>query len=152
MRCAVFGCNSTNKTDKTLRFYHFPKDAKFLKQWVHFCRRKDNFNTKFVQDIRADSNNNPTFTWVNHLSEGGLSKPTSNMMLHMTELEKIFNEFNGQTITIRQNYIAELLQLADEIDCDVKVKKLFFRSRMYFRIRKLNEEIVEQMRTKKKKT
>jgi len=51
---------------------------------------------KSVEEIHADSNNDNTFTWVNHLSEGGLSKPTSDMMLRMTELEKVFNEFNGK--------------------------------------------------------
>ena len=49
MRCAVFGCDVNNKNKDNndgVRFYCFPKDASLEKQWVHFCKRKDNINTK----------------------------------------------------------------------------------------------------------
>ena len=104
-----------------------------------------------VEEIHTDSNNDNTFTWVNHLSEGGLSKPTSDLMLRMEELDKVFNEFNGTTVTITQNFIGQLLEFAEAIKCDLKVKKLFFRSRMYFRIRKLNEGIIVNSKSNKRK-
>ena len=69
----------------------------------------------------------------------------------MTELDKVFNEFNGNTVIITQNFIGQLLELAEAIICDLKVKKLFIRSRMYFRIRKLNEAIIEHIKSKKRK-
>jgi len=69
----------------------------------------------------------------------------------MIEFEKIFNEFNGQTLIKTQNFIAQLLQLSQEINCDIKVKKLFFHSRMYFRIRKLKQEIIELIKSRKKR-
>lgn len=47
MRCAVFNCDNNNKdNESSIRFYCFPKDKVLRKQWVHFCRRKDQFNVK----------------------------------------------------------------------------------------------------------
>lgn len=46
--CAVAGCtnNSDNAKKLKLSFHVFPKDKNLHKQWQHFCKRKDEFNTK----------------------------------------------------------------------------------------------------------
>lgn len=83
-----------------------------------------------------------SYTWVDHLSEGGLAKPSPQLMQHMEELETIFQNFNGgQDLLITKGYLSQLLETSSAVQCEETVKKLFFRSRMYFRIRKLNENL-----------
>lgn len=110
---------------------------------------------KEVPNIRVDStfhsvNPHFSYTWVDQLNEGGLSKPTQSMMIHMSSLESIFNDANGDELLITRDYQQHLLLLAKDIDCDKRVKKLFFRARMFFRIRKLNKEISETKSRKRK--
>ena len=100
--------------------------------------------------IPRKSNNVESLTWVNHLSEGGLSKPTENMMPDMQALHAIFTKL-GDSLLISKKILALHMEKAAAIDCSHKVKKLFFRSRMYFRIRKLNKEIVDLASQKKRK-
>jgi hypothetical protein len=92
-----------------------------------------------------------SYTWVNHLSEGGLSKPTAEMMTHMSALENIFNEANGTEIDIRENYLKHLNTLAAKVDWDEKIKTIFFRSRMFFRLRTLNRDLIDTAKLKKRK-
>lgn len=49
MRCAVCGCNVDNQAknfDKNIRFFTFPKDEKYRKEWIRLCKRDDAFNVK----------------------------------------------------------------------------------------------------------
>ncbi|KAL1488482.1 hypothetical protein ABEB36_014950 [Hypothenemus hampei] len=51
MRCAIFGCNSNNRSKKNplntnVKFHRFPKDSNLIKQWLHATKRKDNINYK----------------------------------------------------------------------------------------------------------
>ena len=39
--CAVYGCNSDSKRDKSIHWFSFPNDPNRLKVWLHYCRRKD---------------------------------------------------------------------------------------------------------------
>lgn len=89
--------------------------------------------------LGASEASESSFTWTDQLSEGGLIKPPQQLVQKMQELEKIFHSVNGNTISIQSNYLKNLLNLSSNIDCDELVKKTFFRSRMYFRIKKLNE-------------
>lgn len=99
----------------------------------------------------AENEKCSSYSWVDHLSEGGLSKPTQKTMEHMQDLEKIFEENNRQGLLIKDNFIKSHVQQADHIECDKKVKTLFFRSRMYFKIRKLNQELIDRSSSRKRK-
>jgi hypothetical protein len=46
-------------------------------------------------DLKPDKNARSNFSWTDQLCEGGLTKPSGELMLHMQELEKIFNDTNG---------------------------------------------------------
>lgn len=69
----------------------------------------------------------------------------------MEKMEEIFNSFNTDGgIMIQKGFIKHLLNLSEHIECDDEVKKIFFRSRMYFRIRHLNKEMFD-VNVKKRK-
>lgn len=94
--------------------------------------------------LKINSNNDlqdNLFTWVDHISEGGLTKPTEEFMTFMEELENIFHSVNKDSLLISKTYLKHLLSLATAIPCNDSIKTLFFRSRMYFRIKKLNKEL-----------
>ena len=48
VRCAMYGCNSTNnlKNPSKLNFFRFPKDARICDLWVEATKRSDKFNTQ----------------------------------------------------------------------------------------------------------
>lgn len=92
-----------------------------------------------------------SFTWVNHLSEGGLSKPTDQMMVHMQALHQIFQKINQDGLLITNGFLKKHMEEAVSIQCSEKVKKLFFRARMYFLIRKLNRDLFELSKNRKRK-
>jgi hypothetical protein len=89
----------------------------------YICKR-----LKIGPDTTATTSN----TWTDQVAEGGLIKPPEELMQNMKELENTFNKFNGDTIKITKHYLATLLNLAT-VECNNKTKKLFFRSRMFFR-------------------
>lgn len=101
--------------------------------------------------VPKDNLQSHSYTWVDHLSEGGLSKPTDQMMAHVQALHKIFENLNSDGLLITTGFLKKHLEEASEIDCSEKVKKLFFRARMFFLIRKLNREIVELSNQRKRK-
>ena len=92
-----------------------------------------------------------SFTWVNHLSEGGLEKPTEKCMSQLHQLEQIFNNINSDNLFTCKGYLAKLLQLSSHIDCGDKIKTLFFRSRMFFRMRTLNKSLQDKALSRKRK-
>lgn len=92
-----------------------------------------------------------TYTWTDQLSEGFLRKPTEKLMSTLEQMESIFNNFNGNdSLLCVEGYLKKLIEKSDHFDLDIETKKLFFRSRMYFRIKKLNSEIVENAKKKRK--
>lgn len=102
----------------------------------------------------AVSENHPeaqTISWVDFLSEGGLTKPTQKTMAHMKELHNIFEANNRESLLVTNNYLKKHMEQANYIDCDDKIKSLFFRSRMYFKIRKLNQELFDSANCRKRK-
>lgn len=84
---------------------------------------------------------NSTFTWVGHFSEGGLHKPSDSFLLRVRELDAIFHSVNGDTIAVMHNFIGNLMSKSKDVKCSEKAKLLFFRSRMYFRLRELNQSL-----------
>lgn len=91
------------------------------------------------------------YTWIDHLSEGGLSKPTEEMMGKIQELHTIFNTINNEGLLITEGFLKKHIELAQKIDCSEKIKKIFFRARMYFKIRTLNHELREFYQQRKRK-
>lgn len=45
------------------------------------------------------------YTWIDHLSEGGLSKPSQELLSKLTDLEIIFHNFNSDNINICKGYL-----------------------------------------------
>ncbi|KAL1517342.1 hypothetical protein ABEB36_001117 [Hypothenemus hampei] len=101
--------------------------------------------------ISADDTSNTSNTWCNQLSEGGLDQPTPELMQHLQKLELIFVTFNGDTLKCCKNYLKTLLELSTNINCNEAVKKLFFRCRMFFRIRHLNKDLSDKTISRKRK-
>lgn len=106
------------------------------------CHKLKNF------DLQSFSNE--SFSWIDHLSEGGLSKPSSRFMAQIEELNRIFLLVNGDGLATGNNYIKNLLTQSSNVFCPIKAKRLFFRSRMFFRIRELNNALKCKPTTTKK--
>lgn len=104
---------------------------------------------KLNPDTCVSKTTDNEYSWVNHLSEGGLSKPSHDLMDQTAKLEQIFDRVNKETLHISKNYMANLLEQCKNVECSNEVKKLFLRSRMYFRIRRLNQAIQEKSRKRK---
>lgn len=92
-----------------------------------------------------------SYTWTDQLSEGFLKKPTENLMKEMQKLEHIFNSSNGEKILFQKNFLDDLINKAQNVECSEKVKRLFFRSRMYFRLRDLNKKMKDDNLSRKRK-
>lgn len=104
-----------------------------------------------LKNSDLESSSSETYSWVDHLSEGGLSKPSSTFMGHIEELNRVFLEVNGEElVTGENNFIHNLLEKSVHIDCPLKAKRLFFRSRMFFRIKELNRCLKDQTARKRK--
>lgn len=83
--------------------------------------------------------------------EGGLSKPSDEFMSQMEQLENIFYSENMDTILISKFYLENLLKKSASVNCSDAAKKLFFRSRMYFRLRHLNKTLQDRTVSNKRK-
>lgn len=100
----------------------------------YICYRlKDSLDDTYI------AGNSTSYSWVDHLSEGGLCKPSNELMENMQLLEKVFRQLNGDALLITSDYLKKHLNASHSVNCHPKVKKLFFRTRMYFTIRKLNK-------------
>lgn len=97
----------------------------------------------------TDKSSYSAHTWISHLSEGGLYKPTENFMRYIKKLDNIFKQFNNPSIKICRRYIEQLMNLAQPIEISNEAKRLFFRCRMYFKIRILNKEFTENIKKRK---
>lgn len=103
-------------------------------------------NLGYIPDTSDMSN-----SWVNHLSEGGLLKPNEDFLTKCNELDHIFNNFIGETLKLPDNYLKALMNLAESVNVSIEVKHLFFRCKMYFKLRKLNKDMKEKSKVKKRK-
>lgn len=95
--------------------------------------------------------NETSFSWVNHLSEGGLLKPNLDFLTKCNELDHIFKNFNNESLKLSKNYLKTLMDLAQSVDLSIEAKHLFFRCKMYFKIRMLNRNIKEKSKVRKRK-
>lgn len=113
----------------------------------YICHKLKNQNPSVAVNPLDDS----AYTWVNHLSEGGLSKPSISLMKTLKSCDDIFLKLNGEKLMVTSGYIQNHLLEAKDIEANEEVKKLFFRCRMYFRIRQLNVEISQNTNKRKRK-
>lgn len=104
-----------------------------------------------LQHIVAPDNEPTGYTWSSHVSEGGYTIPSTAFVEQISQLEDIFQKFNGDDIIITKNYLKTLLELAQDVPVNGEVKSLFFRSRMYFRIRNLNSDLKNSIISRKRK-
>lgn len=102
-------------------------------------------------DTSTSTTSTSSYTWVSHLSEGGLSKPSSEFMIQLEELEKIFRSVNKDSLLISKNYLKKLVEMSSHVLCEEKTKLLFFRSRMFFRMRQLNHDLLNVDISRKRK-
>lgn len=102
-----------------------------------------------IQDESSETRETLNYTWTDHLSEGGLHKPSEHFISQMEQLEKCFKMFNGNSLFITKNYIQQLMDKSRDIECSEKAKRLFFRSRMYFRIKELNKSNIVKLGKRK---
>lgn len=54
------------------------------------------------------SSNQGSYSWVDHLSEGGLSKPSDDFMAEMEQLETIFNQVNSDGLLITRFFFYKI--------------------------------------------
>lgn len=71
-------------------------------------------------------------------------------MGNILKLENIFKEINNNTLSFRNNYLKYHNIKCDNIDVPENVKSLFFKSRLYFRIRNLNKILIQEKNEKRK--
>lgn len=94
--------------------------------------------------------NQKTWTWVNEISEGGLIKPSTEFLDLVNSLEKQFVSSKTNIIN-KKNVLKNFLNITKNIPLDEKIKKLFFKCRIYFFIREKNKNIKNDYLNKKKK-
>lgn len=104
----------------------------------YICHKLKNKNPGIAITALDDS----TYSWVNHLSEGGLSKPSQLFMETLKSCDAIFIKLNGDKLLLTSGYLQKHMTEAKEIEG---------RCRMYFRIRSLNTEISQHISTRKRK-
>lgn len=115
-----------------IRFFRFPKDQILCKKWVHFCCRSDKFNVKTARMCSL------------HFDGDDFERD------FRAELIKKASK-NNDSLKITKLYLKKLYKLAENVNLDENVKQLFFRSRLYFRIKNLNIELKEVARSRKRK-
>lgn len=76
--------------------------------------------------------------WFSMLSEGSLTLPNLEFVNIIKELDAIFDNFNGGGFNLCMGYLNSLLQLSVDVEVDVRIKKLFFKCKTFFKIRIYN--------------
>lgn len=90
------------------------------------------------------------FSWVTPRSEGGLMQPSAEFLLKCKELDRTFRKYNKETRNAGNDYyLKHLVNRANHTNVSLAAKELFFRCKMYFRIRLLNHTIREQTKIRK---
>ena len=75
------------------------------------------------------------------LSEGGLQIPNHSFIAKLECLNAIFISFNGKSLKTGPKFIANQMALASEVNLEDCVKMLFFKCKMYFKIRTQNTKL-----------
>lgn len=127
--------------------YHEFKITDFEEDAVEYIAGYIIKRLKLNGDTAVDSS---YFTWVDQVSEGGLVKPHPEFVKKILCLEKLFNTVHGKTFNFDGKALGMCLDLAKSIDLPNNAKLLFFRTRLYIRIKYLNKN-VQNIKTKSKK-
>uniref|UniRef100_A0A1B0D942 Uncharacterized protein n=1 Tax=Phlebotomus papatasi TaxID=29031 RepID=A0A1B0D942_PHLPP len=80
--------------------------------------------------------------WIQLLSEGGLYCPTDDFLALVYVMERIFEKHNPTDgISKSANILQTLISESTSSPCSEQTRKLFFRTRIYIRIKYLNSKI-----------
>lgn len=101
--------------------------------------------------VRTCESDDNTITYVNLLSEGGLYKPTPEFMQTLKQLNFIFCKTVGQNFIVKKNLLKTLMDCSKTVKVDDKIKERFFKGRIFFKIRFLNQLHKKQCNSKKMK-
>lgn len=84
-----------------------------------------------------------TNTWVDYVSNGGLMKPLPLFFDEVRKMDKVFNEYHGETDLKRNRNVNKGLfeLMKTQIHLDPRIIGLFIRTRTFIRIRRLNTDI-----------
>ena len=99
----------------------------------------------------CDTDSTSTYTWTDTLSEGFLRKPNLKFMELLQQLDDIYNVKNGKTLQPGNDYIKNLIAKSNGVDLPYAIKNLFYRCKMFFKIRTMNLKLIEDANSKKKK-
>ena len=86
-------------------------------------------------------NNDNENSWTQLLSDGGLQIPSQSFVVKLKCLNAIFNSYNGKSLKTGPKFIANQMALASEVNLEDCVKMLFFKCKMYFKIRTQNTKL-----------
>ena len=92
-------------------------------------------------NISERSSTSSNYTWVDHLSEGGLVKPTEFFTTSVKKLETIFQNENGKNLTNGTNWLKRHWEKSRDINLSQDVKILYFKIRLYNRLKILNMQL-----------
>lgn len=81
-------------------------------------------------------------SWVQHLSFGGLIKPSDKWMSDVKSMETLFQAFHGQNILKGKNVILKTIKFIkmNSSDIEEKLIQIFVRQRLYLRLKYLNQK------------
>lgn len=91
------------------------------------------------------------FTWVDQVSEGGLTKPDRSFTIKIMSLDNVFKQVHGETFDVEKKAIESCMNRSNDVDLPDNAKRLFFRTRLYIRIKNLNRNLANAAKAKKRK-
>ena len=114
---------------------------KMIAGYIAF-KHKDQF-PDLSQEEFLQSPEESKFQWIEHLSRGGLTKPSDSWMKKIMEFENIFSSLHGTDFCKEGNVIKKLQSRIYRLhpDIDMSVIKCYATVRTYARIKYLNSEI-----------
>lgn len=105
-------------------------------------------------NLKNEISDEAYFSWIDHVTEGGLKKPHPKFISKITELEHIFRDINGNKLCSNEQFLKYHIDKSFNVDLPLAVKKLYFKIRLYNRIKNLNKnnnDQISESRKKKKK-
>lgn len=78
-------------------------------------------------------------------------KPTDDFLMKCKVMDSVFEKVNGDSLKICSSYIKNLIKYSEHVDLSEDAKWLFFKCKMYFRIRILNNKMKEESSVRKRK-
>lgn len=85
-----------------------------------------------------------SFSWVDQVSKGFLKKPSESFLEQLKKLEAIFFKMNGSEILHCHSLKENRVRRSQNVNLPEVVKNLFFKCRIFFRVRHLNKCLMVQ--------